>query len=238
MQRIIVLLCVLFVLPLTSHVFAGDYTIASYPIPLMVESPDKGIFIEVTKEIAKRSGLDIEIKIFPTKRTVMNFHENKVDGFFPALDIMINKDISPSEEMYFKEDFVFFKEGSSPVSTIEGLSGKKVGITMGYPYAKKITDAQGFKIEIAPKDEINLKKLAAGRIDAFVVEEKSGLQALKQSGVSGITYEAGKPISRQKVYYAFQPDAKGKELAAKFSQALSSMKKDGTFGKIMSKASQ
>ncbi|MCP4673723.1 MAG: amino acid ABC transporter substrate-binding protein, partial [Desulfobacula sp.] len=57
-------------------------------------------------------------------------------------------------------------------------------------------------------------------------------------GVSGITYEAGKPISKQKVYYAFQPDAKGKEVAAKFSKALSSMKKDGTFGKIMSKASQ
>ncbi|MCP4671303.1 MAG: transporter substrate-binding domain-containing protein [Desulfobacula sp.] len=238
MHRVIVMLCMLFVLPFTTPVFAGDYTIASFPIPLMVESPDKGIFIEVTKEIAKRSGLDIEIKIFPTKRTVINFHENKVDGFFPALDVMINKDISPSEEMYFKKDFVFVKEGSSPVSTIEGLAGKKVGITMGYPYAKKITDAQGFTIEVAPNDMVNIKKLAAGRIDVFIVEEKSGLQALKESGVSGITYEAGKPISKQKVYYAFQPDAKGKEVAAKFSQALSSMKKDGTFGKIMSKASQ
>ena len=115
MQRIIVMFCMLFIVSFTTQVFAGDYTIASYPIPLMVESPEKGIFVEVTKEIAKRSGLDIEIKVYPTKRTVMNFHENKVDGFFPALDIMINKDISSSEEMYFKEDFVFFKKGAPPL---------------------------------------------------------------------------------------------------------------------------
>ncbi len=239
MKRIIMLLCVCFVLSFTSNVFAGGCTLGSYPIPLMVENQNKGVFIELTREIAQRSGLDVTIKVYPTKRTVMNFNKNIIDGFFPALDVMINKKVSKSEEMYFKEDFVFFKKGSPSISTIEGLRGKKVGITLGYPYARKITENKEFKIETAPSDVANLKKLAAGRIDAFIVEKQSGLKALKQSGMSNIiTYDQNKPISRQKVYYVFQADAKGKDFAAKFSKALSSMKKDGTFGRIMSKASQ
>ena len=234
MKRIITVLGLL--LLACAPAWGKTYKIASFPIPLMVENSDKGVFVDLTREIAKRAGVDIEIVIYPTKRTVKMFHDGAVAGFFPALDVMIDKDISRSSEIYIKEDYAFTRKDTPQITNISELAGKTVGITLGYPYVRKITDNSAFTLANAPQDVLNMKKLAAKRIDVFVVEEKSGLKALKESGVSNVTYPAGHPLSQQKVYYAFQPGNDGKMLADKFSQALESMKKDGTFAAIMAKA--
>ena len=75
--------------------------------------------------------------------------------------------------------------------------------------------------------------------DAFVVEEKTGLQAFKDLKlIDKIQYDQATPLSKQDVYYAFPANDIGKMLAPKVSVAMNKMKADGTFGKIMSKASQ
>jgi len=236
MKRLTALFFLIFVLSFSQFAVADSCKFVTFPIPLMVESSEKGIFIELTKEIGKRSGLDISIEVLPTKRAVHEFGSAKFDGFFPGLDIMFNKKISPSNEIYIKYDFAFTKKGSGLITTVEGLAGKKIGITSGYPYAKEIITNKSLDFETANNDLNNTKKLSAGRIDVFIVEEKSGLKALESSGVTNIVYPKGKPLSKQKVYYAFQPDSKGKQFASKISEALLSMKKDGTFEKIMSRA--
>ena len=149
---------------------------------------------------------------------------------------MVGKEISKSKPIYVKEDFGFTKQGYPSVKSISDLKGKNVGITLGYPYSKEITDNSSFTVSTAPTDINNIMKLAAGRIDVFVVEEKSGLKAIEQSGRDNISYKSGQPLSRQNVYYAFQADKTGQQLALLFSSALDEMKKDGTFAQIMSKA--
>jgi len=116
------------------------------------------------------------------------------------------------------------------------LEGKKVGLTNGYPYVKELTENKNISFEFVEDDVLNMKKLAGGRIQAFVVEEKSGLEALKKAGETNIEYNKDTALSQQDVYYAFQKTPQGQELANKFSQALEEMKKDGTFAKIMAKA--
>lgn len=81
-----------------------------------------------------------------------------------------------------------------------------------------------------------MKKLGMGRIDAFVVEEKSGLKALKDSGQSNIEYDPKTPLSKQDVYYACTDTPEGKALAGKISGALGQLQSNGRFGEIMSKA--
>jgi polar amino acid transport system substrate-binding protein len=81
-----------------------------------------------------------------------------------------------------------------------------------------------------------MKKLSMGRINAFVVEEKSGLTAMEQTAVKNVEYNKDKVLSEMDVFYAFQKTPEGDQLAKKFSKALEDMRKDGTFQKIMSKA--
>ncbi|OGV42705.1 MAG: hypothetical protein A2X46_05415 [Lentisphaerae bacterium GWF2_57_35] len=217
--------------------FAAQYKMAGYPIPLMIVDKDNGLFVEAVKEMIARSGVDMEIVVYPAPRTVENFHKGEVDGFFPALDVLIEKDKAATEEViYVKEDYAFTRKGEVEIKSIKELEGKKVGVTAGYPYVNEIMKNPAIKLEVGPDDISNMQKLSKGRIDIFVVEEKTGLKALEQSAVDNVTYPAGSPLSQQKVYIAFQPTDSGKELAAKFSAALSEMKKDGSFGKIMTPA--
>ena len=86
---------------------------------------------------------------------------------------------------------------------------------------------------MAPNDVANMKKLGQGQIDAFVVEERSGLEALSLSGEKDITYDKEKPLSKQSVYFAFQSTPEGELLAEKFTKAINEMKKDGSFDRIL-----
>ncbi|MCC7152616.1 MAG: hypothetical protein IT501_11455, partial [Rubrivivax sp.] len=53
-----------------------------------------------------------------------------------------------------------------------------VGITLGYPCVKEVAESKDFTVAPAADDVTNMKKLGAGRLDVFVVEERSGLKAL------------------------------------------------------------
>lgn len=237
MKKTTIVLLAAWLCTLAFPALGAKYTLSGYPIPMMIVDENNGLFVEVVKELIKRTGEDVAIVVNPPPRTVSEFAEGTIDGFFPALDVLIAKDKAETEEpMYFKEDYAFTREGTPAITTVAELEGKTVGITAGYPYAKEVTGNAKITFEEAQDDVANIQKLAAERIDVFVVEEKTGLKALQESGVQGITYAKGSPLSRQKVYIAFQPTDDGKRLAAAFSKALQEMKADGTFDRIMAPA--
>jgi polar amino acid transport system substrate-binding protein len=213
------------------------YKIGTFPIPLMVENGNAGVFIELAKELAKRSNIKLEITLDSTKRTLSAFKTGQIIGFFPALDTNLPKKAEVSSEIYIKKDFGFVLKPNSAPKSIFDLKGKTIGLTAGYPYVSEITRNPSFRIDYANTDSLNVKKLIHGRNDVFVVEERSGLRAFeKEKVMSQVAYDPNYPLSQQKVFFAFQPGAEGRELAKKFSKALEATKKDGTFQRIMKKA--
>ncbi|MDG0816617.1 transporter substrate-binding domain-containing protein [Bdellovibrio sp. PAP01] len=212
--------------------FAKTLRLTTFPIPLMVEGDKKGIFIDLTNEIAKRNNIKIAIDVIPTGKSLLAFSSGRADGFFPGLDVYMPRKTSRTLAFYQKADFVFYKKGKV-LSKISDLEGKKVGLTFRYPYAKELMDNKKIRFEFAEDDIANMRKLGQGLIEAFVVEERSGLKALELSGVRDVGYQAGKPLSVQEVYYAFQDSEEGRKYADIFSKTLTKMKNDGHFEKIM-----
>lgn len=210
--------------------------LATFPIPVHVESETRGLFIELTREIVKSTGEEVNIKVMPPPRAVHGYMDGSFAGLFPALDINFapGQAITRSaESLDCKEDFVFTRKGAALLKSLGDLKGKRVGITRGYPYAREVTDNKSYTVEAAPSDEANIKKLVAGHLDAFVLDEKTGIKAFEALGMAGqMQYDPKSPVSRQDVYYAFQNTAAGKALAAQFSQALAQMKADGRYQKI------
>lgn len=206
--------------------------IATFPIPLMVESDSKGVFVELTKEIAKRSQVQLQIEVAPTAKTLLDFSTNKVDAFFPALEVYTPTSAIRTTAFYTKVDFVFTLKDKTWTS-FKDLEGKKIGLTFRYPYAKELTQNKKIEFEFADDDVTNMKKLADRQIDAFVVEERSGIQAMNLSGKTNIHYFREKPLSKQDVFYAFQDNPQGKVMVDLFNRAIDSMKKDGTFDRLM-----
>ncbi len=216
----------------SSFAFAKPLRLVTFPIPLMVENDKKGIFIDLTREIAKRNKLEVTIDVIPAGNSILAFSSNKADGIFPALDVYVSKKSSRTVAFYEKTDFVFYKKGK-PLVKVSDLEGKKIGLTFRYPYTKELLDNKKIHFEFAEDDVTNMRKLGKGSIDAFIVEERSGLRALELSGVLGVEYQSAKPISRQDVYFAFQDDEIGRRLSEIFSKTISKMKADGSYEKIM-----
>ncbi len=215
---------------------AETITLGSFPIPLMVVDEDHGAFVDLVKEAVQRQGLDIRFIITPPKRTIKHFLEGKIDAVFPALDVNFADgiEVEKSEPIYQKVDFVFTVKGKPQLKIIQDLEGKKVAITRGYPYARQLTENNMIILDMANSDETNAKKLMKGRVDAFVVEEKSGLQAFKTLGLlDKVQWDQNVPLSKQKVYVAFHKNHKGKLLAGKISESIRAMKADGTLANIM-----
>lgn len=217
---------------LSSFAESKPLRFVTFPIPLMVESSTKGIFIDLTKEIAKRNNMQVKIEVLPIGKSILAFSSSQADALFPALDAYTPKKSPRSVFFYQKTDFVFYKKGQN-LASIKDLEGKRVGLTFRYPYAKELTENRKIRFEYSEDDVTNMKKLGQGRIDAFVVEERSGLQALNVSGAKDIIHDAGQPLSRQDVYYAFQDNSEGRAMAQKFTRALEKMKEDGAFDRIM-----
>ena len=215
--------------------------IATFQIPIMVESKDKGVFIDLVTTAAKKAGFSVNIEVLPTPRAIGAFVQKEYDMLFPALDIQFHdqeKPLASKELIYVKRDFAFSKTGTTICRNIKDLEGKIVGITAAYPYAEEILFNKKLTLEKAPTDEINVKKLLSGRIDVFLVEEKSGLGAFAKEKVTQFDYDKNAPLSQQNVYFAFQKNQKGTALEQKFSSALSELKENGTFANIMKKAEE
>jgi len=219
--------------------FGEDKSIkfGSFPIPHLVLDENHGNFIELTRTIAERAHLDIEIVVTSTKRARFNFREKRIDVLFPAVDQFFspeNKPVRSVEPLFIKKNYAFTRKGGPLIKTVKDMEGKRVGISLGYPYAKKLTENHQIQLDMAKNDELNVLKLMGNRIDVFVVEELSGMEAFQSKGVTDkIQYDPLAPISEMDVYYAFQNTEKGKKLAEIVSKMLEEMKKDGTYSKIL-----
>lgn len=214
--------------------------INTFLIPLMVESKTKGIFIDLTRELAKRAGINIDINILPAKRAINDFNLGNADALFPALNAFFpdKKSFLPTEEIiYIKRDIAFTLKGQELIETIAQLEGKKIGITRGYAYADEVINNPNIDFFMTNSDEYSAKMLKAGHIDAFIAEEISGLTALKRMKLKNeIQYSSKRPISESDVFYATQATEQGRYLAELLSQQLRLMKEDGSFNRIMSQA--
>lgn len=212
------------------------YTLGTFLIPKMVEREDRGVFIDLVREIERRTGIAVTIEVWPPERSFKYFQDQKIIGMFPTTSAKVQTavpDAAFSVPFYIKTEFIFTRKGDA-FTRIEDLEGKRVGLTFGYGYSEELTNNENIQIFYTKDDVTNMKNLALGRIDAFIVEEVSGLKALELCGCADdITYHPAAQIAASEIIFAFQPNAQGRQLAAQFSDAIRAMQEDGTLQQIL-----
>lgn len=217
----------------TFQASAQTIKVTTMQIPGLVISKTEGLFVKLYLETAKRAGVEVDLEILPVKRARHLFETGKVDSFFPALDASLSVDATKAV-FYVKKIFTFVNDGSPVLTHIDQLEGKKVCLTRGFTYPRKLTQNENIKLDEASDPVQSIKKLKAGRCDCFVADPKVGTGALEKSGIQGVIWDPNKPLAEMDVYFAFKTDEAGNDLADRFTKALASMKEDGTFATIMS----
>lgn len=143
-----------------------------------------GTSTEIVEKAAKAAGVDYKIVLGPWNRsynTALNQPNNCV----------YSTSLTDDRKPLFKwvksvgavRWYVFKLKGSSfTASSIDDLKGKTIGGYVGDASAEFLKK-NGIKVDQAPSDDVNPKKLKAGRIDAWATAELPGIRLAKKAGV-------------------------------------------------------
>jgi len=199
----------------------------------------KGLVDQVVKEAFALVGHDLVYVILPWKRAYMSVMVGETDITYPwsytedrVAEITYNK--SP---LIVHRSIFWYKKGTD-------FSWEEYGDLAKYSIGGKLGSADtaaleevGIRVDWVNDEMINLKKLLAGRIDTFPMNEVVGNQVIKQNLSSDeqaqlVTYQ-DKPLVETPMHGVFTMNERGEKLSADFERGLQMLIENGRYDEIL-----
>jgi polar amino acid transport system substrate-binding protein len=207
-----------------------------------------GFIIEATKAVFEKAGylLDYQVKGWTWDRSMEEAKNGKIDGVIGAAKSDAPDFVFP-EEAFCKQRMTFFVKKSNPwrFSGVESLSSIKLGIISGYTYEDQVdgyikkNQANEEAIQIIKDDnalELNIKKLAAGRIGATIEDAAVFNTKAKALGMTDQFETAGVAGDGDDIFIAFTPAKDtSKKYAGILAAGIKEMKASGDLQKLLDK---
>lgn len=224
---------------------AETITIATGEFPPWTTEKEKhgGFVNRVVAEAFAREGIQVNFVYLPWKRVDAETRLGRyaASSFWftgPEADFLLSDPISSHRELFFH-----LRDRPLPRwQSLADLRGLNFGATLGYSYTRefwKLARSGKINVEVASHDELNFKKVLAGRIDAFPMEEVSGWMLLSNRaafppGTRELFVTDQRPLRLTEGHLRFPRRLAGSAtLAARFNAGLAGMKKDGTYDKYL-----
>lgn len=192
----------------------------------------KGIAVEVVSEMFKRAGITYHMTLrFPWARIYKLALEKPNHGVFVAARL-------PEREKLFKwvgpigpDDWVMLARADSSITinSLEQAKQYRIGAYKGDAIAEHLV-AQGVEPLTAFRDQENIEKLQAGKIDLWATGDPAGRYLAKQAGVTGL-----KNVLRfdsAELFLALNPETPD-EVVNKLQAELDKMRAEGFIDKVL-----
>lgn len=198
-----------------------------------VTSPDGGFSSVIVREAFKVMGYKAEIEFLPWQRAVATAKDSsEVAGYFPEYPAELEGfTLSPSIGTG-PLGLILRKGAPVPPPTADALRALKLGVVSGYvnavPVAAAIT--AGLKPEGVADDNTNIRKLAAGRIDAAEIDQYVFAHLLKTDPrLADVKNDVvfALPLEDKTLHVAFNQTPYGKKLGAIFAEGLAKVDTKG-----------
>ncbi|OQX23360.1 MAG: hypothetical protein BWK80_26385 [Desulfobacteraceae bacterium IS3] len=193
------------------------------------DDPLTGIYMDIVKEMSKRSGIEYTLKIYTWERAYKTALETPGCGLFSFR--------TPEREGLFywvgpliPMDWTLLAKKSRNIKlkSLEDARKYKIG---GYKNGAigMFLEKQGFDVESVSFNHLNVRKLDAEKIDLWAVPEAVGQYLAKREGVSG--FERVFTIKELGIFMGLNKSV-SPDLIAKLNKIIQEMKDDGTLEKI------
>jgi hypothetical protein len=195
MKRFVVFVFITFLA--LSKLATAQVTIYGISIPGLHQKNGKGKYDIIINKTVIKTGQAI-LKIAPPARAENNFKICTNCCFSPANKNPEFYDFGSgyvqTEPMATAKIYIWTKRGSQPISNLEDLKGKKVGIRRGMPYGKTFENS-GLNTQDVNNIEQNIIKLEKGRIDAFIAYVPDAYNIFKDIGMVPLPHDKNNPIA-------------------------------------------
>lgn len=188
-----------------------------------------GISTDIVRAVLDAAGYDYEISVYPWARAIA-LARTQVNTCVYSMSR------TPEREALYKwigplvtNDWTLFaRSGASRPQALDEAMLMRIGSYQGDAIVAYL-QTRGHQVDVAPSDDVNPKKLLAGRIDFWATGKLIGQYRLRQQGVEGV--EPVLTFNHTEMYLACQvqlPDAQ----VTKLTQTLHALEKSGAIKRI------
>lgn len=209
---------------------ARDIHVSLAQIPQVADSVDKGMFVDLLKEMQKvYKGGKITWGVYPFKRSMANVASGAADLHMPMLkDPEVPEKVLPfdlSQKPFLHAWFLLYshkdRKDISPDLIRKG--GKKFSLETD---AAHVSYFHGTKVVPTSCIRCALKKVNDKRLDGLIFAAKSTDEELAKLGLKDIKRS---PYHNFGVHYVLPKGAKGKEVDQIFQKLLAKVKKNRSY---------
>ncbi|WDY58479.1 substrate-binding periplasmic protein [Pseudomonas sp. PSKL.D1] len=239
MPHITRLLCILLLACLSPMALGDRLRLVSddwAPYVFREAGQPKGIDYEVTNEVFRRLGVEVEWQFLPWKRCLAMIEQGLADGVMDIFETDSRKAymVYPAEPMSDVE-FVLYQASDRRhlISRLSDLAGLRVGTSPGYNYGGAFNESAAFSREAAPSHEANFGKLVLGRIDLLITDRLVGRYVRRQLGLEQQVDELPLVVNRQPQFLGLARKPGREALAHAFSDELRRFKQEPAYVAII-----
>lgn len=243
MSRLIVLFMAALVVPLGHAVdlrlLAAELPPYTYRVPSASESefpgPGQGVVYEVVEAMAKRiPGQSGVIEFLPWRTA------QKIAMTEPGIGILALTRTPEREDKYrwlvriLTDDLILVGGQGVDVSSLDKVKNRPTGVLL-LSGAQALLTEKGFsRIEPAPEEWINARKLRDRSIDAWLAPRQMVIYAYREVGGDPTVLNIGEIVRPSEIWLAGSKSLSDAE-AAKWQKAFQEIRADGTFERIVAK---
>lgn len=242
----------LLVLPLVAFASAGRADTVTLradvwcPYNCEPKTDAPGYMIEIAKAALEPAGHQVEYGTLNWARAITETRDGKFTGIVGAAKNDAPDFVFPANVLGVSRNCFFTKPDSTWTYTnVEALKSSTIGVAKDYAYEDSIDayvkeNAKDPKrIDFVSGDnplELNIKKVTAGRIAAFLEDESVLRSHLFRAKLPESTVRNAGCVKEANLYIAFGPKgAKSAELAKLLSDKVEQMRKDGSLKTLLTK---
>jgi len=198
-----------------------------------------GLDYEISAEVLRRLGVEVEWQFLPWKRCLLAFEQGQADGILDIFRIPEREaQMLFVEEPLSEVEFVLFHARSRPYPyrSLEDLRDLVIGTSPGYWYNDQaFRDSRLFSREEAPSHEANLGKLVRQRVDLVVNDRRAGLYLAAQMGLGNQLGYNRKALGSDRLYLALRRTPQLQELAVRFAGELRRFKREAAYARLQTR---
>jgi polar amino acid transport system substrate-binding protein len=218
---------------------------ANYP-PFSYEEEHvpKGIAVDVVKEVFARMNVPISIQFVPFPRAISMIKNGEADAIFPFALSDIRKQFAtyPDERLITDPGTLFVRSDSDIVfdGDYSSLAKYTIGMQRGTDHGLVFMQAlKNYHVHVdeAIDQEQNIQKLVAGRFDIAVGPKLVVMSAAQRIGLLPQIKILYSGVSVGDAYVGFCRKKDYSHLIHRFNQTIRKMQQDGSYDRIVRKAS-
>ncbi|MCP4160783.1 MAG: amino acid ABC transporter substrate-binding protein [Deltaproteobacteria bacterium] len=200
----------------------------------------KGYQIDLARELfQKRLGLKLVTKAFPWKRAQHMVKIGDADFLITANLPFRQKYSVANQQQIMNYNMSLYTYKKHPklnqikrIKTLEGLRPFRIGAYLGSGWANIYLKDKGYNVEWVPGANLNIKKLAHGRVDICVESPLMIYSIAQQLGVWDKIQPLNVSVYDLHFYILISKKSKYLSLLPLIDEVIKDMKRDGTWKKI------